>query len=199
MSVKSILMTRDKFQSDDEYYIWHWLVIMERHGWLWKVIYEPEPFILFEGQKLSSIIKTRRGKDKTITKTLLRETSYTPDFYFELNSKLHNVLYATEDSFALNEKLPIIACTENGYCFFEVKPSFDFKNMTRLVVDRIKWLYSRYKIYVNIIKCEDLFKVTFAPPEYYLTPSGKEKKGKHNPNNYKTYQQWSNLIQPLLK
>ena len=192
-------MTRDKFQSDDEYYIWHWLMVMERHGWLCKVIYEPEPFILFEGQKLSSVVKTRTGKDKTVTKTLLRDTRYTPDYYFEFNEKLHNILYSTESTFALNDKLPIVACTEYGACYFEVKPSFDFKNMQRLVVDKIKWLYDRYKIYINIVKCEELFKATFAPPEYHLTLTGKVRIGKHNPLNYRTYQLWSNVIQRLIK
>jgi hypothetical protein len=66
------------------------------------------------------------------------------------------------------------------FSYIEVKPSFDFKNMTRLVKINQKWVFEKHHIYINIVVPEHLFNRTFTPLKYFTTDkSGKPRKIKY--------------------
>ena len=55
------------------------------------------------------------------------------------------------------------------YTFFEVKGSFDYMNMTRIFTLNQKWLYDKWKLYVQLAVVPGIFKTTFTPSRYLLT------------------------------
>jgi len=52
--------------------------------------------------------------------------------------------------------------------YIEMKPVYDFANMTRLATLNVKWLWDKHKIFCQIVTDESLFKNTFVPAEALL-------------------------------
>lgn len=57
--------------------------------------------------------------------------------------------------------------------YVEIKPNFDFNNMTRYVKIKINWLFQQTGVFVNLVKVPEIFKNTFVPDRYFLTDEGK--------------------------
>jgi hypothetical protein len=71
--------------------------------------------------------------------------------------------------------------------YIEVKPSYDFGNMTRLATINIKWVYQKYGIYINIAKPKELFAKSFAPNKFLITSTGKARKLDYKPRTLYEY------------
>lgn len=124
---------------------------------------------------LKSKVKTEEKSE-----TILNKHIYTPEFKIIWN-KNANIAYLNkllhlipntrkDDKFIVKE-------TEDSYItYIEVKSNFDFQNMSRLFKINQKWVYDKYKEYINLVIPSELFKITFTPNEFLTTPTGKPKK-----------------------
>jgi len=110
--------------------------------------------------------KMKRVDDKLINTTVLQPHSYTPDVFIEWNKIAENVFYQNLTS---SEKLTTPFVAQNDKSIWEIKGSFDFKNMTRLVTLNIKWVMEKYQEYIQIVIPDKIFDKTFTPPRYLLT------------------------------
>lgn len=122
-------------------------------------------------------------------KSILREHTYTADFKILWESNVYADLLHS-DLRAYN-KTPFIS--HNGISYVEIKPDYDFKNMTKLASVNIKWVYEKYGIVVNLIKpiggVKCLFSTTFSPSSYAFTKRGKPRKTKFS---IKLIDKWMN-------
>lgn len=141
-----------------------------KEGYIEELGYEEDVFTL-------SPTVTYTWKEQLKTKVKERELSlmqgveYTPDFRIVWSEKAEGIFYHTKDTVCTNRPLFYVV-GDDRTSYIEIKPNHDFNNMTRLVKDKIKWLYSTQGIYVQIIKPLNLFKKTFCPDRFFLTDSG---------------------------
>lgn len=107
---------------------------------------------------------------------LLEKHIYTPEFLVEF-SELGAKLFLDNNSLSTGRKKERLFIETGGICaYFEVKPSFDQNSMTRLFKINQKWVYDKYRIYINLVKPGELFEKSFTPLAYLKTPTGKDKK-----------------------
>lgn len=146
-----------------------------------KSISRAESFVL-SGKRVISyqIIKQLKKSSKIIDKEhiLIREHIYTPDFKV-IFDQTKDMKFLWTLGISGPNNLPFFYNTyENGYpvVYIEVKPQFDQNNMSRLFKVSQKWMYEKYKLFVNLIIPTKLFESTFTPKEYFFTPTGKQKK-----------------------
>lgn len=59
---------------------------------------------------------------------------------------------------------------EGAFTYIEVKPVFDHQNMTRAFKINQKWMWEAHRIFVNLVKPQELFAETFTPRAYLTTP-----------------------------
>ena len=59
--------------------------------------------------------------------------------------------------------------------------------MTRVFKNNQKFIWDKYKEYVNLIYVTELFEQTFTPKKYRLTPTGKPRKINWNPITLKQF------------
>lgn len=181
-------MKSPEFKSDEEYWMYYWLLSLQHHGFVREICYEPEPIELFDGAYSVGVLTGSR-KPKTVRKVMFNPTEYTMDFSIVIDERLSGHLFMTPETFWKNNKVPFISVDENsGIVFLEVKPEYDFKNMNRMVKNTLKWVYDKYKIYINMVHPTELFEKTFAPYEYYF--SRKTGKPRKSAKQCKTIEQW---------
>lgn len=131
-------------------------------------------------------------------KTLLNSHIYTCDYAVKWNPEYKGVIF--NDASHL-EVTPFFVAniTDKGeyISYLEVKPEFDFNNMTRLFVINQKWVYEKYKIYVQLFKPLDFYRKFFVPDRYLLTDK-KTRKRKIN-FFYLTFDQWYDSVTNKIK
>lgn len=185
--------------SQEEIYFLQWLQYFRDSGVI-APIERSKSFLLSEPLVEKEIIQLKT-KTKEIEKTILHGHIYTPEFRIKtyqftgMERREHtqrDVLVAKLSSFLykiFRDNIEIDCPIEEvgTYFYFEVKPSWDQNNMTRLFKINQKWTYSKYGIFVNLVKPIELFKQTFVPTEYLKTPTGKVKKINFK---YKTFEEW---------
>lgn len=192
------LKYRDRyFDSDEEVFFAMWLQELQDKGYV-KTWYKVKDSIsITQGMK---IIFTKRTQLKTKLKeenkefTLLRPSEYTADFEIIWTPEgIKKFLYQITENAQYGEKRMIAGgfitdprdalffSTSYTQTHVEVKPSFDQQNMERLFVLNQKFIFDKYKIFVNLIEPGELFKKTFLPLEaapyfkYRKSPTGRNK------------------------
>jgi hypothetical protein len=115
-------------------------------------------------------------------KVLLSAHAYTPDFFINWTVKAEQIffsnLYSLESSAT---KYLIKAQTviehEIGKCsIVDTKGSFQkHGGLTEFKINQ-KWMFDKYKLFVNIVKVPDIFEHTFVPQIYLKTKTGKDRK-----------------------
>ena len=112
-----------------------------------------------------------------MTKRLIREHSYTPDFRIIWAKKANGVFYASIYGQAYLISTPFITTAAN-VGFVEIKPAFSRFNSQREFSINQKWLYQRYGTFCQKIiianKKNSLFDTTFTPAKYLLTEKTKK-------------------------
>lgn len=114
--------------------------------------------------------KMKRVEDKEIEYSIMKGHIYTTDFKIEWNESAKGIFY--EDLTDPPENTPLTKAhyiANDGISYIEIKPKFDYKNMTRLVKINIKWVWSLHNEYVQIVVPEKMFKQTFTPERYMYT------------------------------
>lgn len=164
-------------------------------GIIWKVTYQPEPFVLFKGVS-HEIYKQLKTKKTYRFKPIIQKHVYTPDF--EILWKSHSKFHKDIKHQSITELPPFFS--DDNTSFVECKAQWDYNNMTRMFLQRTQpWVYQKFDIYINLIKPIDLFKKTFIPSAilnqfYYKIDTKKNKVGdKKFPFIYKTLEEYLNL------
>lgn len=197
-------MTRSNFLSDEEFWFAGWLLEMQSIGLIDSWSYEPESFVLADEAK-TTWTKQLKTKTKTIDKVISQEIKYTPDFQINWNENANGLIFYTPfRPYTQEEKArcPFFVNNEALVSFIEIKPDFDYRNMTRYASTKKHWVMSKYGIIVDTIKIPSFFrKKAFAPEIYLTTPTGKDrckgrgKKGIPLRQLMSTKQEWHDRIQ----
>lgn len=185
------------FDSKEELYVYWWLKELQDNGFIIHIDTNPESFILSEEVKEKLLKTTTKGTRERL-RTILREHIYTTDFKVTWDKKAKGIFYKTmvEPS---DEILPFVASPEENITYLEVKPLFDQNNMERLFTVNQKWMYDKYRIFINKVipikqgktgKSSGLFNNTFVPQRYLRTDTGRQAR-KIN-FNYVTLKQFLN-------
>lgn len=176
MSVKP-----EKFDSDEEMYMWAWLEEAKALGLVIRFKWHPKPFLLAS----KAMAKQRTVKRKIVQVSsvfLLHDHVYEYDFKVELNPKYEGKLFTTIADY---HKMPIVANRRPDgtvYWLVDVKPSYmkDQGSNTRFPLNQ-KWVYAKFNLYVQKIVPEDslspkkegFFSNTFVPKAYRYRPMKK--------------------------
>lgn len=173
--------------SENEEWMCFWLDELQKLG-LVQSYKRAEPFSLSEGVT-NHYILSMKTKSKPMRQSICGGHVYTPEFVVYWNKKALDKfvwLYGTKTKY---ENLFIGHLDDNNrlYTIMEVKPEFDYNNMTRLFVINQKWVFDKYGIWVNLVKPRELFKNTFTPVLYRTTKTGKERKIDWKVKNLVTY------------
>lgn len=149
--------------SDEEKYFLMWAFELKKQG-LISGISRANDFTLFDGlYETKEVVKKLKTKTsvKNVQKTVLAPTIYTPDFVITWTD---SEIFFRDMSAGKGDRVSVV----------EVKPDFDEHNMTRLAIDKCKWLWQVQEIFVNICKMPSFFKETFTPVEYLVTNKTKQ-------------------------
>lgn len=172
------------YESPEELGMLKWLFELKDAGYI-RRIERGSTYVLAEKIVHKHTVKLKT-KNKILEQTLMREHVYTPEFNVTWNwtKARDKFLWYINDSTKF-DKLFVSQFDDKGECFtiIEVKPDFDQNNMTRLFMLNQKWMWDKYKIFVNLVKISDLFPKSFTPKEYLKTPTGKDKKLRWKPRN----------------
>lgn len=184
------------FESKEEVYFYWWLKELEKRKLIYSIEYQPKPFQLSDKVFITwgKQLKTKVKKQSTL---FLDEKTYTADFLFYWNEKLLNKLFMCFDDtiYQSYKNFPFIAnkSKKNGQYFsvVDIKGTFDEHNMQRIFSIDQKWIFQKYRIYVQkiithpmvtdkgkIIPATALFPNTFIPERFILTDNKQTVKGK---------------------
>jgi hypothetical protein len=207
MAQTSLVYLGRKFDSDEEVFFAMWLAELCEAGFVKTFTKIQEPIHLTHGLRLS-YEKTTQLKTKIKTEQkefkLLNSSEYTPDFeiiwtiegikkfLFQLSE---NVLQlkreiAKKQGAIVDPTKALFFSGEFNSTIVEIKPAFDQQNMERLFKNNQKFIWDKYKIFVNLVEPVALFKKTFMPAKaapyfkYIKSPTGKNK-GKKGPGDWK--------------
>jgi len=160
--------------SSEEIALLQWLWELKNLGYI-RLIDRCYSFKLSDAVKLDyKESKQLKTKSKEVIKQLdvLREHVYTPEFTVQWCDNFILKAAETPNGIFYTKDLDYLSLIT----YFEVKPKFDQNNMSRLFKINQKWMWDKHGIFVNLVIPEKLFKETFTPKEYLLTPTGKSKK-----------------------
>ena len=156
--------------SNEEWYFYSWLIECKKLGIVLDYEYQPKEFLLTEKFKYVPAF----GNPKKKEKHLLADHVYTADFRIVFNK-----LYGEK----LSEyfKIPIEAIDANGdaVVFVDVKGGFMMHGSDRTFSIHQKMMWDKYKIYVQKIVPEDLFKKLGTPEAAKYTIKTKKPTAKY--------------------
>jgi hypothetical protein len=173
--------------SEHEEWICFWLDELKKLGYVHSYT-RAEPFSLSDGVT-NNYVERLKTKSKPMRQSICAGHVYTAEFivYWNKNA-LDKFVWLINSKTKFNKTLIGHLDNEgNIFTYIEVKPSFDYNNMTRLFVLNQKWVYDKYGIWVNLIKPKELFAKTFTPVNYRVTKTKKPRKIEWRVKNVETY------------
>lgn len=136
-----------------------------------------ESFLLCDGMVIN-YAEQLKTKSKPVQQTILHGHSYTPEFRIVWYPKAADKLIGLLKDKKKFDKL-FLGTNDESFpelvTFIEIKPLWDQNNMERLFKVNQKWMWQRHNIFVNLVKCPELFARTFTPNEYLTTKTGKNR------------------------
>lgn len=169
--------------SDGEVHFIMWMEELKQNGFIKD--YKRGETIVLSNPVTNTYTSQLKTKSKVNNQNILMSHSYSWDFTIEwtdLGIK-HFV-----NKFGEKWEKPFIINSEST-SFVECKPPFDFQNMSRLATLNIKWVWEKYKIFIQLVKNIELFEKTFTPKAYLVTKNGKNRKLQHNVRTLEEYLQ----------
>jgi len=166
-----------QIDSEEELAILYWLEELKDAGYI-RTIERAKSFSLspaLEQHYTKEVVM--KTKTKVIEKktTLLKEHIYTPEFDILFTVKGTNLFLKDINSTEQQESKFLVS--HNVYrAFIEVKADFSQNNMERLFVVNQKWMFDKYRLFINLLKPKELFKKTFTPKKWLVTPKTKKLK-----------------------
>jgi hypothetical protein len=166
------------FDSDEELYTSWFLNQLIVDGFVKSYTPQPKPIILNKG--LSHTVITKKGaisisNGSPRLKVIIPVKTYTCDFKVIWNKCAEGVFVYNIDNITYLKHNWLLRCqTINGelVSHFEVKPNFDFKNMTRSVKYSIAMAWDYSNILVELFKPLVVFKNLYYPERYSKTNMG---------------------------
>lgn len=179
------------FDSKGEVYFYWWVVELHKKGVITSYEIYPEPFELSQPEP-HRYIEALKTKNRNKKETIIQGHIYTPDFVLHWNPlKAHKFVQYIDDSVKYNKSKLLTSTLYNQLTYIEVKPSYDQNNMTRAFKINQKWVYFKYREYVNLVIAEAgkkgmkntnmFFNKTFVPKRFLLTDAGTRKRIIHYP------------------
>jgi hypothetical protein len=171
MGVTNLMYKGVHYDSDEEIFIAMWLEELKNEGIVKEYHRCLEPIGLTQGLKVEyEETKQLKTKTKVVQKTkiFLRPSEYTYDFKVMFNAddkRSSKICSGITCDFNPNSVLYRSFSERLMISLIEVKPNFDQNSMTRLFVNNQKFIYEKYKFFVNLIEPMTLFEKTFLPLE----------------------------------
>lgn len=179
-----------KYDSDEELYFTWYLDELKEYSVIIGYDYHPKPFEL-SPKVYHTYQKKMKIKSKLVNAFLLASHSYQADFIIRWNPDYITKIFCDISQLSpLNT--PFIANRPQNshypYSVIDVKGIFSFNDTYRRFSIEQKWVYQKYRIYVQKIIPEKLFRETFTPEKYkYTNRTEKPRKLKYTPVSIKEY------------
>lgn len=175
------------FDSLEEKAFLQWAQELKRAGYIKSI--ERSPSFLLSSAMTIDYAEQLKTKSKPMQQTILHGHSYTPEFIIYWDRKASGKFVQPVNLPKEFTTLFLCHCTDKGelYTYVEIKPMFDQNNMERLFKVNQKWMLAKHHLFVNLIKCPELFAKSFTPTEYLTTPTGLKRKIKWRIRNLYTY------------
>lgn len=145
-----------------------------KDGYVSKIDRSPT-YLLCDSVSSTYSEQLKRGS-KTVTQTIARGVSYTPDFdiYFTEKAvgKFCWVLGSNAKWFPhllVAQTTPVAGIYK---ATIEVKPDFSRNSTTPKSVQSMRWLYQRNNVFTNLFRPNRIFEGLFVPEKYRLTERG---------------------------
>lgn len=166
------------FDSLEETHFSWYLQQLQDNGIIIKWTYHPPPFLLSER---TVHVYEKMLKTKTVVKdsVILNDHKYTADFLIHWNPQWKGKFFINLHENKCWKDAYFIAQGERNFTVVDVKGSFMGPRNNSAVTFPLdqKWVYQRYKIYIQKIIPVNLFQETFVPFRYKTTDvSGKSRK-----------------------
>jgi hypothetical protein len=158
-----------EFKSYEELDFYFWCVEAKNYQIISDFKYNAETYLLSPKQTLS-VEKKLKTKTNIVDKHLFHEHVYTPDFHI-FKGKRWNVLEDKHGLLALHGY--------NNEFIIDTKGTFQKHDGSRSFSINQKWMYEKYRIYINKIIPEKFFKLTWLPESCRLTQKTKQIKKKY--------------------
>lgn len=179
-----------EYDSLDELAMLQWLHELKAYGYI-KKIERSESFLLCDSLVNNFVQKVGKVSSKPAVQTLLHGHSYTPEFKVLWEERAREKFVHLPVDCKRFEKVFVGTADIKGYnsllTYIEVKPIFDQNNMERLFKINQKWMWDKHKIFVNLVKVQELFPKTFTPKAYLTTPTGRVRIMKWEPTTLTQY------------
>jgi hypothetical protein len=161
------------YDSLEELAFLQWASELQKAGYIHSIQRSPS-FLLSDSLSKDYVIQ-KLTSSKPAIQNLLQGHSYTPEFYIIWNKIAKDKFVWTMDDTCKFEKLFVGDEMANGtyQTYIEIKPIWDQNNMERLFKLNQKWMWQKHSIFVNLIKCPELFSESFTPNEYRTTKTGR--------------------------
>jgi hypothetical protein len=186
-------MSKELYDSWEEYYFSEWLKELQEAGYIKETEYHPPALTLAEpvDYMVKRVLHRKRVANNTLidAKTLMREHTYQYDWKITWAPKAEGILYCRLDGFI--ENLSIFFAEERNseiVSYIDIKGSFSNSSLdTRFPLNQ-KWVFQKYGIYVQkvvLVKSvkkgvrkvySGLFPDTFVPERYLMTDAQKQKR-----------------------
>ena len=184
--------------SNEERFFNDWLVELEGHGLASDISLQPKTYQLAE-PVIVGFDKKMKTKTKFVERTLLQPVTYSPDFSFKLSDSLADILFNGE-----SYDSPLFIKLDSQKLFIvDTKGTFKGNNSDISAPIKIKWVWQRYKEFIQLVKpFGGLFDKTFYPKSYFTLDSGKARskriKGKMIPiSEIETFKTIDHFIKQL--
>ena len=178
MSLTNLMYKEIHFDSDEEVFVAMWLEELRQRGYIrfWKKV--KDSISLTDGKKIPYLKVTKlKTKSKVEQKDfiLLSSSEYTPDFeitwdvkglnkfLYQITENIYHQRHVKERGGITDPRTAVFFSSEYNTTVLEVKPGFDQNNMERLFKNNQRFIWDKYKLFVNLIEPIDLFKKTFLP------------------------------------
>lgn len=164
-----------EYDSLEELAFLQWASELQKIGYI-KSIHRAPSYLLSDSI-VNNYAENRVTTSKPATQTILQGHSYTPEFVIIWSKKAKDHIVWDINESSKYTKYFIGTVTESGdyQTFVEIKPLWDQNNMERLFKLNQKWMFQKHNIFVNLIKCPELFDKTFTPKEYLTTKTGRNR------------------------
>lgn len=185
MAKEKITENGKQFDSWEEVHFHWWCEALIKAGYIKHVEYHPKPFKLSDPLWVDYFKPMKRVEGKMVAEEIMEGKIYTCDALIFWEDKAFDKFFTPLDSKTRKKernslKYLLAHHSDAGgwYSYVEVKPSFDQNNMTRLAKINIKWVFEKYKKYVNIVIPEKHFNKTFTPVRFLFCNKNVNKKRK---------------------
>ena len=168
-----------KLASKEEMWFTWWLEDLVKAGYVEHWTYQPRAYPL-TSDVVVSVAKKLKTKTSFKKKTLLQDSTYTPDFEITWRQNAIGLFHADTD--LLQYPLPLFFGTHRN-SLIDVKGGWsqDAKKAKFSLIQ--KMLYRFHRLYVNRVEIPKLFGKTFSPsnPLFYLTPERQDMRKINHP------------------